>query len=87
MGKQAQSAIGAFLISWILGVPLSYYLGNMREMGVVGIATGFEISLVCQTIFNLYIVHYSQDWQDVADEAADRIAKESQERQTAETKR
>ena len=56
-------------------------------MGVVGIVTGFEISLACQTLLNLYIVHYSQDWQDVADEAADRIAKESQERQTAETKR
>ena len=78
MGLQLYTAMGAIIIYWIVGVPLSFYLGVSKKLGVVGLALGIEIPTVLMTILNLCIVHYKKDWQDVAIEVGARIAMEAE---------
>ena len=67
-------AIGCY---WLIGVPLGITFAKKLEWGVPGLFAG--IGCACFTECCLYaMITYMSDWNRIAKEAAERIAKESE---------
>ena len=78
LGLQAKAAITTVLSLYLIGVPLEIGLGFKADKGIFGLYIGFSTSQVITfTAFLLMVL--TRDWQKVADEAVERIAKSDAE--------
>lgn len=58
----------AFVIMYVIALPLAYYLGFIQKLGVKGFWIAEMIGIYLMGILNTLIVT-GADWQEVADEA------------------
>jgi len=65
-------------MNWVIGVPLSLVCGFALDFGLIGLNVGFSAACVGQCIAYFFIL-YCKNWEDVANEAIERINKEEQE--------
>ena len=72
MGLQQVASYFTLACYYLIGIPASCLLGFWAGYGVLGIQSGFMIALIVQSIAYLGILR-AKNWQDVADEAQERI--------------
>lgn len=65
-------------MNWFMGVPLAAVFAFTLDYGLVGLQSGFSIAMFGQFIAYLCIL-LCNNWQSIADVAAERIKKEEQE--------
>ena len=58
-------------------MPAATIIGIQQEFGVVGLILGFALGSVTQFVIYSMLLK-CKDWQEVADEAVDRIRRESE---------
>ena len=78
MGLQKVASFFAMGCYYMVGVPMGCYFAYKHEMGVVGRQIGIAMAFFSQFVVYLIIL-LKKDWQQVADEAAERIQREARE--------
>jgi len=61
-GQQGKAQYLSFVSLFLIGLPMSYFLGVTMELGSDGLWYGFAIGLAFLVLFYSYLVLHS-DWQ------------------------
>ena len=69
-------------MNWIIGIPLALIFAFVLDFGLFGLNVGFSTSMLGQLIAYLCIL-LCKSWEDIADEAVERVKKEEQELKVA----
>ena len=72
MGLQQAASYFALACYYLIAIPAACLLGFWAGYGVLGLQSGFFIAVIVQSIAYLGILR-AKNWQDVADEAQERI--------------
>ena len=86
MNLQKKASYVAIASLYLLGIPTALALSLWAGYGVSGLVAGFGIAIFFQSISYLTLL-LRTNWQEVADEAVERIRKEEGELKNPTTKK
>ena len=72
LGIQANVALISISCFYLISLPTASYLAFVADAGIRGLWIGYFLGIVIQVIIVAWLT-WSEDWQDIADEAEDRL--------------